>query len=141
MRRILLAALVTALLAIPAALALAEPDPVPAGPARLEVHVRNEADAGFVRLAVTDAHGREALDELKRLPADGGWAVGLDVPEAVYRVTLTRTSGVWPFGVHLVSDGDVDLTTCASDRAVVRYVTTFDGPDEGVLGPLVECAP
>lgn len=140
MRRARIAVLFAALLTIPVAIALAQPDEVPTGTSRLEVHVRNEADAGFIRLRVTDAQGREAIDELERLPSDGAWAIGAQVADGVYRVTLTRASGVWPFHVRIVSDGDVDLQGCASHRALARFVTTFEGADEGVLGPMIECA-
>ena len=138
MRRILIAGALTLLLAIPAALAFAR-DEVPEGDARIEVFVRNERDAGFVRLRVVDGEGREAHDERELLPADGGWGVELRVPPGVYEVTLVRSSGIWPFGLRLASSATFDLAVCPNETAKLSYVTSFDESDEGITGPFSDC--
>jgi len=138
MRRALLAALLAACLAIPAALALAQRD-APEGDARLHVLVRNEGDAGFVRLRVLDASGGETHDEVERLPADGGWGIELRVPEGTYQVTLSRSSGAWPFSTRLVAGASVDPSACAATTATLRFVTTFDAGGDAIVGPAADC--
>jgi len=129
-----------ALLAVPAAFALAPDAKVPEGAGSIQLLVRNELDAGFVRARITDADGREALDDLELLPKNGGWGVAAWMPPAVYHVELIRQTGVWPFAVRIVNEGEVDLRECPDATAIVRFETAFDGAEERVTGPIIECA-
>lgn len=140
MRRTTLAALLACLLIVPVGFALSQDEKVPEGSAALEVHVRNELDAGFVRLRITDDDGREALDDLKLVPANGGWATETRMPPGIYHVELVRNHGVWPFASRIRSFGSIDLGECPTERGVFRFTTAFERGDQGITGPFVECA-
>lgn len=100
-----------------APLALSGAASSPAGEGRLDIVVRNTADAASVRMLVTGPGGRGVLDERVDLPARGDWQRTLRVPVAAYDVRLEHLRG------DAAQDGD--LAYCAGGHAVSTMATTF----------------